>query len=285
MSQPNENEPATPETLPLPPGYARPSVEEFVASGYPAEGYEEFFAKHEAGLREKLARGELPPPAFFLVHSRVRHQSTRTQRARSPVRHKFKQYLFSNPSLRLVRKRPLRVPGAAVAQYIDELIAKEAAGLLVVTTLDGRKVDLSALKGGSLQVGPAVVAAPPPHPPLDSIANDVPWGQPLPQYVDGTFYGDPVADRALNELVREKREEAEDAEAEAAAGAGDPAVDAPEESAPVDTAPEDEVTAIVEPAVMEELAKSPEASPESPEDFSDPAAERASEKKGKKGRK
>ena len=47
---------------PLPVGWVRPTVEEFVARGYKAENYEWFFERHENELRAKH-RAAAPPPA------------------------------------------------------------------------------------------------------------------------------------------------------------------------------------------------------------------------------
>ena len=147
-------------------------------------------------------------PEEFFVHSKVRHVSTRTVRSRQPTRHRFKQYLFGNPSLRLVRKRPVRITAEQLVQNLDELLTKEGSGLLSVHLRDGRQLNLTQLKAGAADVMQA-----PPTPAMynrriDSIAHDVPAGNPMPQYIDGTFPGDPAAQRATERMTAEKQHEA-----------------------------------------------------------------------------
>lgn len=190
----------------------RPSIEEFVSHGYKAENYDTFFGGvFEAG-KQAWGPGWSEKPEFLKVRSQVRRVGTRTQRATSSTRHRFKQYLFNDPSHRLVRNGERTVPAAKVVKHIDELIKKEADGILSVHTLDGRKVNLQALKAGIMDVAAAALPAPQPNPPLDSIANDTPSGNPMPIFIDGTFPGDATADRALGHMLADKRSEQGDAE-------------------------------------------------------------------------
>lgn len=204
--------------LRLPPDYKRPPVEEFVRSGYAAKDYDSYFEDFEKYLAERYASWQsavdeehpMGLPFLLQVRSEVRRQNTRLQRMRSPTRHRFKQYLFSDPSKRLIRRRPIVITAQAVVGNLDELITKERLGILGVFTPDGRRVNLKALKDHSGDVlGPRTAPVPLPHPPLDSAANDIPAGEAMPSYVDGTFLGDPAADRVLTRMIDEKEEEAD----------------------------------------------------------------------------
>lgn len=228
--------------LKLPAKYNRPSVEEYAARGYDPAGYESFFAKHEAQLAEAYASGELTDESFesdtadgededfdaemtdadhdglpdiLHIKSQVRSRNNRTLRARNPTRHRFKQYLFADPSKRLVRNRALRVPASDVRQNLDELISKEAAGVLSVHAPNGQRVDLQALKAGRISLAPAPLPAPLPNPPLDSAARDIPAGENMPQHLHGTFAGDPIAQQVAKDLAQQKAEEAEKKEPDA----------------------------------------------------------------------
>lgn len=222
--------------LKLPKNYKRPSLEEFTGPGhnYPADRYEEFFKHHEERLAEAYASGELTDEMFdeelrlrkqmedemadrdndglpdvLHVKSQVRAVGNRTLRARHPTRHRFKQYLFGNPSLRLVRKRVLRVSAAQVRVGLDELIAKEAAGILSVHAPNGARIDLAALKAGQVVMAQLPPTPPLPNKPLDSVANDIPAGENMAQYLGGTFAGDPIAAKTAEDMAAGKAEEAE----------------------------------------------------------------------------
>lgn len=214
-------------SLKLPAKYKRPTVDQFVQSGYEADDYEAYFERHEADLAEAYASGRITDanfgeiygldemtdadgdglPDILHVRSQVRAQSNRTQRARHPTRHRFKQYLFADPSKRLVRKRPLRVSAELVRANIDELIEKERIGILSVHAPNGARIDLAALKAGRVVM--AAVAPTPalPNPPLDSAANDTPAGENMQQYLGGTFVNDPAADAVLEDMTAEKEAE------------------------------------------------------------------------------
>lgn len=227
--------------LKLPKNYRRPSLAEFTGPGhrYPAERYEGFFQRHEEQLSEAMTSGELTDELFdedlrkrgklddegnliedemadedhdglpdvLHVKSQVRAQANRTQRARHPTRHRFKQYLFSDPSKRLVRKRPLRIPAALVRANLDELIDKEAAGILSVHAPNGQRIDLAALKAGRVVMSALPATPPLANPPLDSVANDTPGGEHMQQYLGGTYVNDPAADEVVEEMLAEKAAE------------------------------------------------------------------------------
>lgn len=189
-----------------------PCLEEFVASGYKAEIYEEFFGQPPWSNPSWVKADrpiDLPEgiPDSLMVHSQVRKQGSRLVRKQQPGRQRFKQHLFANPSKRLLRARPVRITSGELVTHFEELHAKERAGILAVHTVDGRRLDLSSLRDGILamkgrtpvMVIPALV--------LDSIANDTPAGNELPQFLDGTFVGDPAAERVLSEMIAEKTAE------------------------------------------------------------------------------
>lgn len=195
-----------------------PSLEEYVAAGYQAENYEEHFEQ----LRERgepwgptwsdpnwKAAPKLPDgiPDQLMVCSQVRKLASRILRRQQPTRHRFKQYLFSDPSKRILRNRPVRITAADLVKNFAELEAKEACGILAVHTLDGRRLDLASLREGILSLSAKVPSETKPNPPLDSIANDTPAGIPMAQFIDGTFDGDPAAERVLAEITAQKTAE------------------------------------------------------------------------------
>lgn len=110
-------------------------------------------------------------PAMFAIHSTVRARSTRIVRAQSPTHKGLIQFLGGGV-LRLVRGRPLLVTETLLRDHFDEIRAKAAQGLIEVRTPDGRCVDVV-----TLQPKTASVVPPQPRQPLDSAANDTPWGQ------------------------------------------------------------------------------------------------------------
>lgn len=215
----------------------RPCLEEYVAARYPADTYDSFFSSatetedgtpripwgpgwSNPGWVDPVVLEELPK--VLHVRSQVRRQATRTQRATAPKRHRFKQYLFGDPSHRLIRNRNLAVQTSRVLAGIDELIEKEQLGLLTVHLPNGARLDLLALKAAEFKVHALPLPAPQPNPPLDSIANDEPAGNPMPQYIEGSFPGDPAADRALDNMLKDKKSEQRDTEDEDPINGEDP---------------------------------------------------------------
>jgi hypothetical protein len=205
----------------------RPCLEEFMSAGYAPELYENYFGEAwgPAWSNPNWVRSGAPPkprgpdaldevvqglglPDVLVVHSQVRKVATRTVRTQHPTRHRFKQYLLGDPHKRLTRRRPVVVTARDLVQNVDSFIEHEAVGRLSVHTKDGRRLDLVQLKAGI-----PVIAAAPPIPAqynrrLDSLEYDIPAGNPLPIYVDGTFPGDPAAQRALERITAEKQAEA-----------------------------------------------------------------------------
>jgi hypothetical protein len=213
-------------------------------------------------------------PDILHIKSQVRSRNNRTLRARNPTRHRFKQYLFADPSKRLVRNRALRVPASDVRKNLDELITKEAAGILSVHAPNGQRVDLAALKAGRVSLAPVVPTAPLPNPPLDSAANDIPAGEVMPQHLGGTFAGDPIAQQVAKDLAQQKAEEADKKTGEAVADGKDP-LD-PAASTKPSTELEQPVTGVDGAAapVQDQLPMNSEASVEAPPaEQTEPAAD------------
>lgn len=206
----------------MPDGYyrKRPCKEEFLAA-YPNSDYDEYFRalnEDDDGImwgppwsdpqwNAKKLLENMTVPEYFQVQSQVRRVATRSKRAAAPTRHRFKQFLFGNPSFRMVRGRNVKVPAMVVLTNLDELIAKEEAGLLSVHLPDGRYIDLMALKAGQLAAASVPTPAPQPNPPLDSITQDVNGGQHIPEMLDGTYYNDPAAERAVENMLKDKANE------------------------------------------------------------------------------
>lgn len=121
-------------------------------------------------------------PELYKIHSLVRDVSTRLHRATSPTRHRFTM-LLGGGLIRVTRKRPATVTKATVLRLQPELIAKEERGMLMLTDMVGRRVDITSLEvTGILPPEPAA-----PHPPLDTAATDNPYpiGEPKPMFRDG----------------------------------------------------------------------------------------------------
>lgn len=102
----------------------------------------------------------------YLIHNGSRARHNRTQRAALPQHGGHKQYVCKG-ELRLIRGQPLTVNEDQLLEHRDELIEKEAQGLLYVTDTEKRPVNLD-----TLEVGIVAPASPPADPPLDSVADD-----------------------------------------------------------------------------------------------------------------
>lgn len=103
--------------------------------------------------------------ASYKIHNGARDVTTRATRASNATHRGLKQYIPIGQQ-RLLRGRPIVVTEEQLNEKLLELRGLEAAGLIYVTTLDERVVDLS-----TLTAAPSVI---PPRPnfPLDSAAND-----------------------------------------------------------------------------------------------------------------
>jgi len=195
-----------------------PCLEEFVAAGYPAENYE----KHFAALRElgeewgdtwsnpnwkPAPPGLAEVPERLMVHSAVRNPQTRIARKLRPGRKAFKQHIFMDSTKRLVRGRPVAITSAELAARFDVFCEAERVGTIEVRTLDGRRLDLQSLRSGSVCLAAPAASITIPNTRLDSAANDEPAGIPLSQYSEGTFVGDPAAERVVERMTNEKVDE------------------------------------------------------------------------------
>lgn len=115
----------------------------------------------------------------FKVHNGARDTATRTQRAERPTHGGLKQFIM-NGERRLVRGRPIQITFEQLERYIEEFRTKEKEGVLYVTTMDDRVVNLY---DDRLPAAPAApVQNPRPNAPLDSAANDTPTGHNMNQF-------------------------------------------------------------------------------------------------------
>lgn len=161
----------------------------------------------------------------YKIHNLSRAIETRHLRAAATARRAPMKLLLGGGLVRVVRGRPTTVTESMIRRLHRELIEKEKNGWLKVTLPSGRRVDLNTLE--PLEDTP--VAAPLPHPPQDSAADDnkYPIGEAQPQYVGGAAAteklpvpevvsaGIPegtseetVAEETAEETVEEKTEEA-----------------------------------------------------------------------------
>lgn len=149
-----------------------------------AKTLEEKRAKQKAADPKTQKKRPKEKEPVYYIHSLVRTGETRLARASAAQKHRFKQYLGGG-LIRLVRKRPVPLTETMIRRLLGELVEKEAAGILKVTTPDGRRIDLGTFK--SLEDKKAT--APKPHPPQDSAKNDQTFehgvGIPLPQAPGG----------------------------------------------------------------------------------------------------
>ena len=132
-------------------------------------------------MAEKKTK-KAPAPELFKIHSMVRDVSTRLHRAKAPKRHRL-SLLLGGGLIRVVRKRATTVTKATLQRLLPELLEKEEQGMLKVTDMIGRRIDLNTFQ--------VVEEAPPeevlPHPPLDTAATDhaYPVGQHMPNVEGG----------------------------------------------------------------------------------------------------
>lgn len=126
----------------------------------------------------------------FVLHNTVRRRHTRLKRMQAASRHRFKQYVAG--AVRVTRNRPRPVKQSFIEKHLEELKAKEKAGLMEVRTPGGQLVDLN-----TMTAAPPPAPKPLPHPPMDSAANDEPMGAPMPIYREGKGVDEPVEPPAL----------------------------------------------------------------------------------------
>jgi hypothetical protein len=151
---------------------------------------------------------ELKLPDTVVVKSQVRKVATRTVRSQHPTRHRFKQYVLGDPHKRLTRGRSVNITSQELVKNLDLFIDEESVGKLSIHALDGSRINLTLLRENIFALTRQAPSTPLYRGRLDSIEFDPPAGIPLPKYVDGTFPGDPAAQRAMERMVVEKKEEA-----------------------------------------------------------------------------
>lgn len=152
----------------------------------------------------------------YYVHNSSKHPVLRQLRAARPTHDGHKQYITKD-QLRLITGRPVRLTEAQVKANLPELLEKEAQGLLVVKTVEGKPVSLKTLEVGE-KPAPAVVV---PNFPMDSIANDKQnVGQLIARFDGGSGtppsslpdmgidYEEPVIAAPQEEVLEEVHEEA-----------------------------------------------------------------------------
>lgn len=125
------------------------------------------------------------PQRLFQIHNLVRRVETRTHRQQAASRHRM-NLLLGGGIIRVVRGRFATVGESVIHRLLPELVEKEAAGMLMVTDNNGRRIDLRT--GDVAENLPPV--PPLPAPPLDSAANDKTFehgvGQHIPQHSGGS---------------------------------------------------------------------------------------------------
>lgn len=148
----------------------------------------------------------------YQIHSLVRKVETRHHRMLSAERHRFSM-LLGGGLLRVIRRRPTTVTKGMIEKLLPELTEKEKRGMLMVTTLQGQRVDLATLA----PIEGLPVTAPLPDPPLDSAEDDESFeagvGEPLPQIPGGLAQ---TAEVELPAVLAERVEAAKDEEPEVA---------------------------------------------------------------------
>jgi hypothetical protein len=113
----------------------------------------------------------------FKVHNGARDPETRTLRA-SNAQHRGLKLFIPIGQQRVLRGRPVIVTEAQIQEKLEEMRALQASGLIYVTTMDERVVDL--FTGAA---APVPAEPPRPNPPLDDARRDPAGGQePLSAY-------------------------------------------------------------------------------------------------------
>lgn len=113
----------------------------------------------------------------YKVHNGARDPETRTLRAQN-AQHRGLKLFIPIGQQRVLRGRPVVVTEQQIGEHIKELQAMQDAGLLYVTTMDERVVDLH-----TGERAPRPAEPPRPNPPLDDARRDPAGGQePLSAY-------------------------------------------------------------------------------------------------------
>lgn len=106
----------------------------------------------------------------YLVHSGRPNTGSRLVSASFGGQDVHRQFICGS-SIRLVPTRPVQLSEETIKSHLDELRMRAGKGLIHLTTLDRRVVDLE-----TFAVAPAAPVPPLPKPLLDSAANDKPGG-------------------------------------------------------------------------------------------------------------
>lgn len=118
-------------------------------------------------LEDATPEEEAAPKAkIYVVQSTVRARHNRTKRATVPGRQPF-VHKIAGGRITVRRARPARITEAVLIAHLEEIKRLVARHQVVVTTPDGKPVDLV-----TFQVGTVAPASPLPNPPLDSAKND-----------------------------------------------------------------------------------------------------------------
>jgi len=137
----------------------------------------------------------------YAIHSTVRGQQTRTQRATQGQHARLKQHV-GEKQRRLIRGRPLIFSEEDFLKSLPEIKEKAEMGILEVRTVGGELIDLETLQPRNVAPAPT----PLPAPPMDSIARDAPWGEkipPLPGDVLPEGTGEPTLLTQLGDGIEE----------------------------------------------------------------------------------
>ena len=214
-----------------------------------------------------MSSEEPAKPVMYKIHSMVRSVHTRTQRTKSPKRHRFVQRLGGG-AITVRRTRPATITKELLERYLEEIKQGVEEGRLVVKTPTGEVVDLT-----TMTATPKPVAdSPRPEVQPDSAANDKTYdggvGQHMPIFPDGG--GQMQAPPDLSTTTSLTGEDEAPIQ-----GGGDP-VKAREAAQAAQAAPAEPV---VQPEGQPEASAEPVQEPPAPEA---PVADEPTEKAGKK---
>lgn len=110
----------------------------------------------------------------YFIHNGARDVETRTLRARQSRHRGLKQYVLDSQR-RLLRGRPLRITEEELQKNLTQLQAQEKEGILYITSLDGRVLDLQTME----LLAPPPQAITTPNRMLDDAAREPVTGVPM----------------------------------------------------------------------------------------------------------
>jgi hypothetical protein len=138
-----------------------------------------------------------PEDKRFQIHNMTRSQETRKGRVAVTRERSRTVLMLGGGSIRVMRNRPLPVTESTVRRLHAELVSKVNIGAAKVTTATGELVDIKTLK--PVAPAPKGVEGPKPHPKLDSVADDIPAGNKMPQMLGGVPEGVSMPTPAVGE--------------------------------------------------------------------------------------